>query len=165
MTDTKTLLVACHGIFLEGRDPGSFSVQSESGEVTSLTPIFESLVGRQVHLELHYLPPSGVFDSTQTPRDQCCLLRQHCDAGHMVDPWHLFSMSKSGTLGNLHSNLWAIDSDIIPIHSQMVGHYGRIVLFSEGSAYEDGSVEKLQQEASALSEVLSSLRGILKEPT
>lgn len=164
MSQNQTKLVAISGIFHDKGGPEGVVVFPESGNTVSISELFQDLAGREVDLLLHHFPPSGALNATE-PGAGCCLVREHCRAGHAQDPGHLFSTSLSGVLERGPEGTWAVGATRIPLSEQMVGHYGRLIIFAKADLREGAGLDDLIQEASALTELLSSLRGSLKATT
>lgn len=145
------------GVF---HDPGDgIRVYEESGPVPVQT-LLERLRGRRVHLALHHLPPTPRVPDA--PGAGACLWGDLCPCGHNSDPGWLYSLVAEGVLEESEDGTWTVSGTTIPLHEFMLGHRGRLVLFSEAVG-EPGGVDHLLREADDLLGALRGLKAVLVE--
>ena len=129
------------------------------------------LVGLQLRLALHHLPPDlSALDESKWGGGACLWQPAPCPAGHHKRPGYLLNVSAEGTLQE-DGGTWRLDrSEDPPLELPfplMVGHYGRLAaatlvdmdkMRESTSAGDLGQIEALGSQLSSIKELLERMR-------
>lgn len=164
-------------VFAEGDfylDGDSLKVKFR-GDITDVTQVLESLLGEEIQLAIHYVPPMPP-DMTKWGGG-CCNLQAtgYCPAGHHEDPFKLLNVHGQGVLRH-GSDAWYLEKfdgtkQIFPVHF-LAGHHARLVAAtvfdvekmrdSLPSAVAE-QVDSLGTKAKSLQDILNQLSAQVKE--
>lgn len=151
MPDSRIEIDSLEGLF---HDPGDgLRVLTASGPV-SVDAFLHRFKGRRVQLSLHHLPPDPRVPDA--PGAGACFWGGSCPCGHDSNPGWLYNLAASGVLEVTSEGNWSLSGTPIPLEHYMLGHRGRVILFSEDSS----PTEEVESLLGEVGELLVSLQGL-----
>lgn len=151
-------LVFLDGIFFQ--KGGLVSVHMD-GQNHPIDSALDPFLGHVVIAHLHHFPPHTLDKSL--PGGGSCLWGRQCPHGHREHSSWLHHQTASGVLSRGQGG-WFVGDEFLRM-DLMPGHYGRFILLDEDAFKDppsDTSVDNLVREVGRMSEILESLKGVVR---
>src|SRR3989344_9044568 len=144
------------GVFFK---KGDRTLVQESPAITEVDGAFESEIGSKVHVSIHHFPPAP--PDLGAPGFGSCMWGGSCPVGHVEQPAWLFLDILEGGLLRTEEGIWQIGEKPLLL-SNLVGHRGRLILFSGGETSSVKS-ENLEALLSETADFVSRLEGLKRD--